>query len=42
MQAALECFGDPARGHQEALQVRLLIEEAREKVAYFLGLYHAA
>jgi len=37
MQAALECFGDPARGHQEALQVRLLIEEAREKVADFFG-----
>lgn len=37
MQAALVHFGDSSRGYQEALQVRLLIEEAREKVAFFFG-----
>ena len=37
MQTAWELCGDPSRMHQEALQVRQLLEVAREQVAGFFG-----
>ena len=37
MQTAWELCGDPSRMHQEALQVRQLLEAAREQVAGFFG-----
>ena len=37
MVAALEVCGDPGRIYSEALEARVLVEQAREQVAQFLG-----